>query len=339
MMGNVCVWKPSDHQIYSTQVIVDLLKAAGLPDGVINVVYGDPVMITDTVLEHPSFTGLHFTGSTTIFKSLWKKIGANMHLYKTYPRIVGETGGKDFIWAHHSADAKEVATAIERGAFEYQGQKCSAASRAYIPVSIWPNVKKHLETDIAAMKMGSPEDFGNFINAVIHEGSFDKLVSYIEQVKKDDDAEIIVGGNYDKSKGYFIEPTVILTKNPHYTTMCTELFGPVITIYVYEDADWKDILKTVDETSEYALTGAIFSKDRYAITYACKALENAAGNFYINDKPTGATVGQQPFGGARGSGTNDKAGSIWNLLRWVSNRTIKETFVPPTDFRYPFLGE
>ena len=339
MMGNVCVWKPSDSQVYSAQVIVDLFKEAGVPDGVINVVYGDPVMISDTILNHSDFSGLHFTGSTHIFKLLWKQIGENITNYKTYPRIVGETGGKDFIWAHPSANPQQVATAITRGAFEYQGQKCSAASRAYIPKNMWENVKETLVKQVKSIKMGSPEDTSNFMNAVIHEASFDKISSYIEKAKTDENAEIIVGGNHDKSKGYFIAPTVILAKDPKYTTMCTELFGPVITIYVYDDNNWKDTLKLVDETSEYALTGAIFSQDRYAIDYATNALENAAGNFYINDKPTGAVVGQQPFGGARGSGTNDKAGSVWNLLRWTSNRTIKETFVPPTDYRYPFLEQ
>ncbi len=339
MMGNVCVWKPSDSQVYSAKIIVDLFKEAGLPDGVINVVYGDPVMISNTILNHPDFSGLHFTGSTNVFKLLWKQIGNNINKYKTYPRIVGETGGKDFIWAHASSNALQVATAITRGAFEYQGQKCSAASRAYIPKSLWAAVKKHVIEQVKSIKTGSPEDTSNFVNAVIHEASFDKISSYIDQAKADKNAEIVVGGNHDKSKGYFIEPTVILAKDAKYTTMCTELFGPVITIYVYEDADWKDSLTLVDETSEYALTGAIFSGDRYIIDYACNALENAAGNFYINDKPTGAVVGQQPFGGARGSGTNDKAGSVWNLLRWVSNRTIKETFVPPTDYKYPFLEE
>ena len=339
MMGNVCVWKPSDSQVYSAQVIVDLFKEAGVPDGVINVVYGDPVMISDTILNHPDFTGLHFTGSTNIFKLLWKQIGENITNYKTYPRIVGETGGKDFIWSHASANAKQVATAITRGAFEYQGQKCSAASRAYIPQSLWSDVKEHLVSQVKSIKMGSPEDTSNFVNAVIHEASFDKISSYIDQAKADNNAEIIAGGGHDKSKGYFIEPTVILAKDPKYSTMCTELFGPVITIYVYDDAKWKDSLKLVDETSEYALTGAIFSGDRYIIDYATDALENTAGNFYINDKPTGAVVGQQPFGGARGSGTNDKAGSIWNLLRWTSNRTIKETLVTPTDYKYPFLEQ
>ncbi|MCB0447124.1 MAG: aldehyde dehydrogenase family protein, partial [Gelidibacter sp.] len=286
----------------------------------------------------PDFSGLHFTGSTDIFKKLWKQIGNNIETYKTYPRIVGETGGKDFIVAHKTANAKQVSTAIVRGAFEFQGQKCSAASRAYIPKSLWKDVKKQVIDDVKSFKMGSPEDMSNFITAVIHEGSFDKLAKYIDQAKKDKDAEIIVGGNYDKSKGYFIEPTVIVTTNPKYSTMCTELFGPVITIYVYEDKDYSKTLKLVDETSEYALTGAILATDRYAIEEATKALQNCAGNFYINDKPTGAVVGQQPFGGARASGTNDKAGSAQNLLRWVSPRMIKETFVTPTDYRYPFLG-
>ncbi|WP_341215175.1 L-glutamate gamma-semialdehyde dehydrogenase [uncultured Wocania sp.] len=339
LMGNVVVWKPSDSQIYSAKVIMDVFKEAGVPAGVINVVFGDPVMITNTVLASPDFSGLHFTGSTYIFKELWKQIGNNIHNYKTYPRIVGETGGKDFIVAHKSANAKQVATAIVRGAFEFQGQKCSAASRAYIPQSLWADVKKYVIEDVNSFKMGSPEDLSNFITAVIHEGSFDKLTKYIDAAKNDADADIIVGGGYDKSKGYFIEPTVIVTTNPKYTTMCTELFGPVITIYVYEDDAYAETLKLVDETSEYALTGAILSTDRYAVTQATEALQNAAGNFYINDKPTGAVVGQQPFGGARASGTNDKAGSAQNLLRWVSPRMIKETFVTPTDYRYPFLGE
>ena len=339
LMGNVVVWKPSDSQVYSAKVIMDVFEEAGVPAGVINVVFGDPVMITNTVLASPDFSGLHFTGSTFIFKELWKQIGNNIHNYKTYPKIVGETGGKDFIVAHKSADAKQVATAIARGAFEFQGQKCSAASRAYIPKGIWADVKKYLLADIKSFKMGSPEDMGNFITAVIHEGSFDKLAKYIDGAKADSDAEIIAGGGYDKSKGYFIEPTVIVTSDPKYTTMCTELFGPVITIYVYEDAAFSETLKLVDETSEYALTGAIIASDRYAVEEATKALQNSAGNFYINDKPTGAVVGQQPFGGARASGTNDKAGSAQNLLRWVSPRLIKETFVTPTDYRYPFLGE
>jgi 1-pyrroline-5-carboxylate dehydrogenase len=338
LMGNVVVWKPSDSQIYSTQVIIDLFREAGVPDGVINVIYGDPVEITETLITHPDFAGIHFTGSTNVFKHLWKRIGENIHLYKSYPRIVGETGGKDFVLAHPSANAAEVATALSRGAFEYQGQKCSAASRAYIPRSMWPEVKSILQAQLAEMKMGSPEDFTNFINAVIHEGAFDKLASYIDGAKKSPEAEIIAGGNYDKSVGYFIQPTVIHTTNPRYATMQEELFGPVLTIYVYEDAQWSETLKLVDETSPYALTGAIFSRDRYAAEEATRALENCAGNFYINDKPTGAVVGQQPFGGARGSGTNDKAGSALNLLRWVSARTIKENFVPPKDYKYPFLG-
>ena len=338
MMGNVVVWKPSDSQIYSAKVIMDVFKEAGVPAGVINVVFGDPVMITNTVMASPDFSGLHFTGSTFIFKELWKQIGNNIHNYKTYPKIVGETGGKDFIMVHKSANVKQVSTAIARGAFEFQGQKCSAASRAYIPQSIWADVKKQVIEDVKSFKIGSPEDMSNFITAVIHEGSFDKLTKYIDRAKADSEAEIIVGGNYDKSKGYFIEPTVIVTSNPKYTTMCTELFGPVITIYIYEDNAYSETLKLVDSTSDYALTGAILATDRYAVIEATEALQNSAGNFYINDKPTGAVVGQQPFGGARASGTNDKAGSAQNLLRWVSPRLIKETFVTPTDYRYPFLG-
>ena len=339
LMGNVVVWKPSDSQVYSAKVIIDVFKEAGIPDGVINVIYGDPVMITDTVLASPDFSGVHFTGSTHVFKDIWSKIGANIHTYKTYPRIVGETGGKDFIIAHPSADAKQVATGITRGAFEFQGQKCSAASRAYIPKSLWNQVSKFVKDDVTSFKMGSPEDMSNFITAVIHKGSFDKLAKFIDKAKEDKDADVIIGGNYDKTKGYFIEPTVIVTENPKYTTMCTELFGPVITVYVYEDSDWEQTLELVDSTGEYALTGAVFSTDRYAANVATEKLINAAGNFYINDKPTGAVVGQQPFGGARASGTNDKAGSYLNLLRWVSPRTIKETFVSPVDYRYPFLGE
>ena len=339
LMGNVVVWKPSDSQIYSAKVIMDIFEEAGVPAGVINVVFGDPVMISNTVLANPNFSGLHFTGSTFVFKELWKQIGNNIHNYKTYPRIVGETGGKDFIIAHKSAVPKQVSTAIIRGAFEFQGQKCSAASRAYIPKSLWNEVKKLVIEAVNSLKMGSPADMGNFITAVIHEGSFDKLAKYIDQAKNDPDAEIIAGGNYDKTKGFFIEPTVIVTTNPKYTTMCTELFGPVITMYVYEDDAYAETLKLVDETSDYALTGAVLATDRYAITQATDALENCAGNFYVNDKPTGAVVGQQPFGGARASGTNDKAGSAQNLLRWVSPRLIKETFVTPTDYRYPFLGE
>ena len=339
MMGNVIVWKPSDHQIFSAKVLMDIFKEAGLPDGVINMIYGDPVMITDTVLASSDFAGIHFTGSTFVFKEIWKKIGENIHNYKTYPKIVGETGGKDFIIAHPSANAKQVATGITRGAFEFQGQKCSAASRVYLPKSLAEETLNYVKEDIASFKMGSPEDMSNFITAVIHEGSFDKLAKYIDAAKEDSDAEILAGGGYDKSKGFFVEPTVILTSNPKYSTMCTELFGPVVTVYVYDDKNWHQTLELVDETSEYALTGAVFSTDRYAITEATKALENCAGNFYINDKPTGAVVGQQPFGGARASGTNDKAGSAQNLLRWVSPRLIKETFVSPSNYRYPFLGE
>jgi 1-pyrroline-5-carboxylate dehydrogenase len=339
LMGNVVVWKPSDSQVFSAKVIMDVFEDAGVPPGVINVVFGDAEMITDVVLSSPDFSGLHFTGSTYVFKELWKKIGNNIHNYKTYPRIVGETGGKDFIVAHKTAKPKQVATAIVRGAFEFQGQKCSAASRAYISESIWDEVKDYVIEDVNSFKQGSPEDFSNFVTAVIHEGSFDKLAKYIDQAKADDDAEIIVGGGYDKSKGYFIEPTVILTTNPKYTTMSTELFGPVMTIYVFKDDAYSETLKLVDETSEYGLTGAILAQDRYAVIEATTALQNAAGNFYINDKPTGAVVGMQPFGGARASGTNDKAGSAQNLLRWISPRMIKETFVTPTDYRYPFLGE
>lgn len=339
LMGNVVVWKPSDSQVFSAKVIIDVFKEAGVPDGVINVVFGDAQMISDTVYASPDFAGIHFTGSTHVFKDIFKHIGNNIEIYKTYPRIVGETGGKDFIVAHSSANVRQVVTGIVRGAFEFQGQKCSAASRAYIPQSLWPAVKSELEKDLKSIKMGTPEDFSNFVTAVIHEGSFDKLAKAIEDAKAAQDAEVIIGGNYDKSTGYFVEPTVILTTNPKYATMETELFGPIMTIYVYEDAKWAETLELVDGTSAYALTGAIFSQDRYAINEATKALENCAGNFYINDKPTGAVVGQQPFGGARASGTNDKAGSAQNLLRWVSPRTIKETFVTPADYRYPFLGE
>ena len=344
LMGNVAVWKPSDSQMLSAQVLMEVFKEAGVPDGVINMINGDPEMITDTVLASPDFAGIHFTGSTDVFKGIWEKIGKNIRKYKTYPRIVGETGGKDFILAHPTANAKQVATAISRGAFEYQGQKCSAASRVYLPKSLWPEIKDFVKEDVESFKMGSPEDMTNFINAVIHEGAFDKLASYIDKAKKDKNAEIVVGGNYDKSKGYFIEPTVILTTDPHYTTMETELFGPVVTIYVYDDKNfneskWAEICETVDNTSIYALTGAILSGDRYAAAQATDLLQNAAGNFYINDKPTGAVVGQQPFGGARSSGTNDKAGSKMNLMRWISVRLIKETFVPATDYRYPFMGE
>ena len=339
LMGNVVVWKPSDHQIFSAKVIIDVFREAGLPDGVINAVYGDPVMITETLLAHPDFSGIHFTGSTEVFKSLWKQIGTNINRYKTYPRIVGETGGKDFIIAHPTAPPRQVATAITRGAFELQGQKCSAASRVYLPKSTAETILEMVRENLGTFnKPGSPEDMSNFITAVIHEGAFDKLAGYIDRAKEDKEAEIIAGGGYDKSKGYFIEPTVILTTDPKYTTMEVELFGPVVTVYVYEDADWEQTLSLVDETSEYALTGAVMGTDRYALAEATRALENCAGNFYINDKPTGAVVGQQPFGGARASGTTDKAGSAQNLMVWVSPRLIKETFVPPQDYRYPFLG-
>ena len=341
MMGNVVIWKPARTQVYSAQVIMEIFKEAGLPDGVINMVTGNSAEITEVLLDHKDFGGIHFTGSTGVFNSFWDNIGRNVNKgkYRSYPRIVGETGGKDFIWMHASADAKQVATAMSRGAFEYQGQKCSAASRAYIPKSKWNEVRKFVEEDMKSMKMGAPDDTSNFINAVIDKRAFDKLSNFIDDAKRDNDAEVIIGGNYDNSKGYFIEPTIILAKKPDYKTMHIELFGPILTVYVYDDEKWEETLELVNNTSPYALTGAIYSADRYIIDIATDALEDAAGNFYINDKPTGAVVGQQPFGGARGSGTNDKAGSVWNLLRWVSNRTIKETFVPPTDYRYPFLEE
>ena len=338
MMGNVVVWKPAATQIYSAHVLMKIFKAAGVPDGVINMVYVGGADSGEVVFNHPEFAGLHFTGSTGVFKSLWKTIGANIDIYKSYPRVVGETGGKDFIIAHKSSIPAQVATAISRGAFEFQGQKCSAASRAYIPSNISAEILDIVKEQVDSFKMGSPEDFSNFVNAVISEQSFDKIASFIDYTKERDDAKIICGGNYDKSKGYFIEPTVIVTTDPSFKTMCEEIFGPVMTIYVYDENKWDETLDILDKTSDYALTGAIFSQDRYAIINGMKKLENAAGNFYINDKPTGAVVGQQPFGGARGSGTNDKAGSYLNLVRWVSPRTIKETFVPPTDYKYPFLG-
>ena len=337
MMGNTVIWKPSDHQVFSANILMKIFREAGLPDGVINMVLGDPEMITNSILESPDFAGIHYTGSTEVFRNIWSKIGANINRYKSYPRIVGETGGKDFIIAHPSSNPKEVATGIIRGAFEFQGQKCSAASRVYLPQSIADEVLVYLKADLKTIKMGSPADFQNYITAVIHKEAFDRLSNAIEQVKKDNNAEIIAGGKYDKSKGYFIEPTVVLTTDPKYFSMQKELFGPIVTLYIYEDKKWLETLKLVDETSEYALTGAVYSQDRYALEEAMKTLENSAGNFYINDKPTGAVVGQQPFGGARGSGTNDKAGSSANLLRWVSPRLIKETFVPAKDYRYPFL--
>ena len=339
MMGNTIVWKPAYTQIYSANVLMEVFKEAGVPDGVINLVYVDGPTAGNVIFNHPDFAGIHFTGSTGVFQNIWRTIGENIHKYKSYPRIVGETGGKDFVIAHKSANPKAVAVGLSRGAFEFQGQKCSAASRAYIPSNLWEDVKKYLLEDLSSMKMGGTEDFTNFINAVIDEKAFDKIANYIDNAKKAEGVEIIAGGNYDKSKGYFIEPTVILAKDPMYTTMCEEIFGPVLTIYVYHENHYEEALELVDQTSPYALTGAVFSQDRYAIELATKKLKNAAGNFYINDKPTGAVVGQQPFGGARASGTNDKAGSMINLLRWVSPRTIKETFVPPMDYRYPFLGE
>ena len=337
-MGNTIVWKPAETQMYSAQVIMELFKAAGLPDGVINLVTVDGPVAGDVVFKHRDFGGLHFTGSTGVFRHLWKEIGNNIGNYKSYPRVVGETGGKDFIMVHKSSDPAQVATAITRGSFEFQGQKCSASSRAYVPNNIWDDVKSIIIEQVNSFKIGSPEDTSNFINAVIDEKSFDNIASYIDFVKKQDDAEIIIGGGYDKSVGYFIEPTVVVTTNPKFRTLCEEIFGPVMTIYVYEQDDFDTTLDLVDSTSDYALTGSIISNDRYAIDHAMKKLEYAAGNFYINDKPTGAVVGQQPFGGARGSGTNDKAGSPMNLLRWVSPRTTKETFIPASDYRYPFLG-
>ncbi|MDY3521136.1 L-glutamate gamma-semialdehyde dehydrogenase [Riemerella anatipestifer] len=338
MLGNVVVWKPSDKQIYSAKVIMEVLKEAGLPDGVINMIFTDGKETAEKVLAHPDFAGLHFTGSTKVFQGIWKLIGDNIHNYKSYPRIVGETGGKDFVVAHPSANVEAVATALVRGAFEYQGQKCSAASRAYIPKSIWNDVKAVMEAQLSTVKVGSPEDPSNFVNAVIDKNSFEKCKGYIERAHQASDAEVILGGKTDDSKGWFVHPTVILTTNPKYESMVEEIFGPILTVYVYEDADWAETLKLVDSTSPYSLTGAIFSQCRYAIDEAYKALENAAGNFYINDKPTGAVVGQQPFGGGRASGTNDKAGSKMNLLRWVSARSVKETFVSPKDYKYPYLG-
>ncbi|MGB3184129.1 MAG: L-glutamate gamma-semialdehyde dehydrogenase [Cyclobacteriaceae bacterium] len=339
MMGNTVVWKPAYTQVYAADVLMKVFREAGLPDGVINLIYVDGPVAGDVIFNHPDFAGLHFTGSTGVFRHLWKTIGENIHKYKTYPRIVGETGGKDFVVAHTSADARQVATGLARGAFEFQGQKCSAASRAYIPANLWDDVKEYLLEDIKSFKVGGVENFGNFVNAVIDEKSFDKIAGYIDKAKESSMSEVIAGGTYDKSKGYFVDPTVILTKDPQYLTMCEEIFGPVLTIYVYQPDNFLDTLDLIDQTSEYALTGAIFSRDRYAVDTAMKRLKHAAGNFYINDKPTGAVVGQQPFGGARASGTNDKAGSMLNLLRWVSPRTIKETFVSPTDYRYPFLKD
>ena len=339
LMGNTVVWKPAHTQIYSAQVFMKILKAAGLPAGVINLVYVDGPEAGEVIFSHPDFAGIHFTGSTSVFQHIWKTIGNNINQYRTYPRIVGETGGKDFIIAHKSADARELATAITRGAFEFQGQKCSAASRCYIPSNLWESVKQFLIDDLAGIKVGGVEDFENFVNAVIDEKSFDKISGYIETARKNPLNTIIAGGKYDKQKGYFIEPTIIETKDASSVTMCEEIFGPVVTIYVYHSENFEQTLELADRTSPYALTGSIFSCDRYATELATKKLRHSAGNFYINDKPTGAVVGQQPFGGARGSGTNDKAGAKVNLQRWVSMRTIKETFVTPTDYRYPFLNK
>lgn len=339
MLGNTVVWKPADSQVYSAQVLMEVFREAGVPDGVINLVYVDGPAAGDVIFKHPEFAGIHFTGSTKVFETIWKEIGQNISTYKSYPRIVGETGGKDFVVAHKSADARQVAIGLVRGAFEFQGQKCSAASRAYIPANIWDEVKEHMQKELKTMKMGGTEDFSNFINAVIDERAFKKITGYIDNAKKSDQVEVIAGGNYDGSKGYFIEPTVLLSKDPSYTTMCEEIFGPVLTIYVYQPERFEETLELVDNTSPYALTGAVFSQDRYALEFAMNKLRHSAGNFYLNDKPTGAVVGQQPFGGARKSGTNDKAGAPINLMRWVSLRTIKETFVSPTEYGYPFLGE
>ena len=339
LMGNVVVWKPAGTQVYSANVLMEIFLEAGLPHGVINMIMVDGPVGGKIMSTHPEFVGVHFTGSNYVFNKIWKAIGENVALHNTFPKIVGETGGKDFVLVHNSAHPKPVATALSRGAFEYQGQKCSAASRAYIPQSLWPEVRDLMLTDINSFRMGGVEDFRNFINAVIDEAAFDKLSGYIHRAKQDPEVEIIAGGNYDKSVGYFIEPTVILTKNPRYITMCEELFGPILTVYVYEDEKYEETLEVLDKTSPYALTGAIFARDRYIIDMTTKKLVNAAGNFYINDKPTGAVVGQQPFGGARASGTNDKSGSFLNLLRWVSPRTIKENFNPPEDYRYPFMAE
>ena len=339
LMGNVVVWKPSNTQVYSANVLMEIFKEAGVPNGVINLIYPSGPVAAEVIFNHTDFAGIHFTGSTGVFQDIWKTIGNNIHKFKTYPRIVGETGGKDFIVAHHSAHVDIVVTAMLRGAFEYQGQKCSAASRAYIPSNMWDEVKVKMVKEMAGFNVGPVEDFRNFVNAVIDEKSFDKLAAYIEEAKKDPSCEIVAGGTYDKSKGWFIQPTLIVTSNPKYTTMCEELFGPVLTVYVYDSKEFESTLELVNETSEYALTGAVLAQDRYAIDLATWKLRNAAGNFYINDKPTGAVVGQQPFGGARASGTNDKAGAMINLMRWVSLRTIKETFVPPVSYGYDFMKE
>ncbi|CAH0236300.1 L-glutamate gamma-semialdehyde dehydrogenase [Chryseobacterium sp. Bi04] len=338
MLGNVVVWKPSDKQVYSAKVIMDVLIEAGLPAGVINMIFTDGKETAEKVLAHRDFAGLHFTGSTKVFQGMWKMIGDNIHNYRTYPRIVGETGGKDFVIAHPSANVEAVATALVRGAFEYQGQKCSAASRAYVPKSLWADVKKVMEAQMSSIKIGSPVDPSNFVNAVIDKNSFEKCKGYIDRANASGEATVAIGGTCDDSKGWFVHPTVIETTNPQYESMVEEIFGPILSVFVYEDQDWKETLKVVDSSSPYSLTGSVFSQDRYAINEAYKALENASGNFYINDKPTGAVVGQQPFGGGRASGTNDKAGSKMNLLRWTSVRSVKETFVSPKDYKYPYLG-
>ncbi|AZA84646.1 1-pyrroline-5-carboxylate dehydrogenase [Chryseobacterium lactis] len=338
MLGNVVVWKPSDKQVYSAKVIMDVLIEAGLPAGVINMIFTDGKETAEKVLAHRDFAGLHFTGSTKVFQGMWKMIGDNIHNYRTYPRIVGETGGKDFVIAHPSANVEAVATALVRGAFEYQGQKCSAASRAYVPKSLWADVKKVMEAQMSTIKIGSPEDTSNFVNAVIDKNSFEKCKGYIDRANASGEATVAIGGKYDDAKGWFVHPTVIETTNPQYESMVEEIFGPILSVFVYEDQDWKETLKVVDSSSPYSLTGSVFSQDRYAIAEAYKALENASGNFYINDKPTGAVVGQQPFGGGRASGTNDKAGSKMNLLRWTSVRSVKETFVSPKNYKYPYLG-
>ncbi|MCU0354054.1 MAG: L-glutamate gamma-semialdehyde dehydrogenase [Cytophagales bacterium] len=337
MMGNTVVWKPAHTQIYSAHVLMEVFREAGVPDGVINLIYVDGPVAGDIIFKHPDFAGIHFTGSTGVFQHIWRTIGENIHRYKSYPRIVGETGGKDFVVAHHSADPQALAVGLLRGAFEYQGQKCSAASRAYVPHNLWETVRETMVREMKTFRMGGVEDFGNFINAVIDERAFDKISGYIEKAKADPNVTVVAGGSYDKSKGYFIEPTLLETKNPQSLTMCEEIFGPVLTVYVYQADNFEQTLELVDQTSPYALTGAVFAQDRYAIDLASRKLAHSAGNFYINDKPTGAVVGQQPFGGSRASGTNDKAGSMLNLLRWASPRAIKETFVPPTDYRYPFL--
>jgi len=339
MMGNTVVWKPSNAQIYAARIIMEIFMEAGLPDGVINLIFVSGPTAGKVIFSHPDFAGIHYTGSTAVFQNIWKEIGNNIHKFKSYPRIVGETGGKNFVLMHESANAAQVATALTRGAFEYQGQKCSAVSRAYIPDNRWDEILDEIKCDMDTLKMGPVENFSNFVNALIDEASFDKLAGFIDRAKKDEEVEVLFGGNYDKSKGYYIEPTILLTKDPHYVTMEEELFGPILSIYIYDHTKWGETVELVDNTSIYGLTGSIFSKDRYIIEDAMKKLTHAAGNFYINDKPTGSVVNQQPFGGSRGSGTNDKAGSRINLLRWVSPRTIKETFVPPVSYKYPFMED